>query len=241
MTSFAQRFRKHSWPRRVPQAHPARDWQLHNGGTRTFLDPAGHPDGPLWERDGAKLATFAASLYTAAADAGDVVVAENPAPSGRYPSAFDLPCWQKVSQRRDTLVIPMDLCEHGCGPVDAPEQRHRKRTWIVTNDPALSALARRCSQDHVHAPLRGTRPGARFSRCTEAGEYTWQFAQAIADTCAASARALGARFPHRARPATERASAKEQRWARQCHKRPSAVRGARGQGRRIARRPETRD
>ena len=81
------------------------DWQLHNGGTRTFLDPVGHPDGPLWERDGTKLATFAASLYTAAADAGDVVVAENPAPSGRYPSAFDLPCWQKVLRRRDTLVI----------------------------------------------------------------------------------------------------------------------------------------
>ena len=183
------------------------DWQLHNGGTRTFVDPVGHPDGPLWERDGTTLASFAASLYTAAANSGDIVVAENPAPSGRYPSAFDLPCWQKVLRRRDTLVVPMDLCEHGCGPVDAPDQRHRKRTWIVTNDPALSALSRRCSQDHVHAPLRGTRPGARFSRCTEAGEYTWQFAQAIADTCAASARALGARFPHRARPASARASA----------------------------------
>ena len=197
------------------------DWQLHNGGTRTFVDPVGHPDGPLWERGGTTLASFAASLYTAAANSGDIVVAENPAPSGRYPSAFDLPCWQKVLRRRDTLVVPMDLCEHGCGPVDAPDQRHRKRTWIVTNDPALSALSRRCSQDHVHAPLRGTRPGARFSRCTEAGEYTWQFAQAIADTCAASARALGARFPHRARPASARASAQTgggRQSYEQCHK-----------------------
>ena len=78
--------------------------------------------------------------YGAAAHTGDVVVAEYPAPSGRYPSVFDLPCWQRVLRRRDTLVTPMDLCEHGCGPVDAPEQRHHKRTWTVTNDPALSAL-----------------------------------------------------------------------------------------------------
>ena len=225
----------------------AYDWQLHNGGTRTFLDPVGHP-GPLWERDGAKLATFAAALYTAAADSGDVVVAETPAPSGHYPSAFDLPCWQKVLRRRDTLVVPMDLCEHGCGPVDAPEQRHRKRTWITTNDPALSALSHRCSQDHVHAPLRCTRPGARFSRCTEAGEYTWQFAQAIADTCAASARTLGkCPHPRGALPAPRstgnRAGKREgeRGGARQCHKRPPAVRGAGDQGGRIARGPEIWD
>ena len=215
------------------------DWQIHNGGTRTFQDPVGHPDGPQWEQDGTKLATFAASLYGTVADAGDVAVAENPAPSGRYPSAFDLPCWQRVLRRRDTLVIPMDLCEHGCGPIDAPDQRHRKRTWIVTNDPALSALARRCSQDHVHAPLRGTRPGARFSRCTEAGEYTWQFAHAIADTCAASARSLGARFAHRARPAHERAGAMKgggRRCKKQRHNQSEAttLRGTGGQGGRIS-------
>ena len=78
MTSFAQRSREHSWPRRVQRALPALHTGLSSspaarsvtgnsavhGGTRTFLDPVGHPDGPQWERDGTKLATFAASLYT---------------------------------------------------------------------------------------------------------------------------------------------------------------------------------
>eukprot|EP00972_Heterocapsa_arctica_P064775 9556993-Heterocapsa_arctica.AAC.1 len=63
----------------------------------------------------------------------------------------------------------MDLCEHGCGPPDLSETRHRKRSWIVTTDRALGILARHCSGEHDHTPLKGKRPGARLSRCTEAG------------------------------------------------------------------------
>ena len=139
------------------------DWMLRNGGTRTRACPQGSPDGPRWEQEGTELARFAAALFGAVADNGAVAWAENPAPSGRYPSAWDLAEWQAVLQRTDVAIIPIDLCEYGCGPPDAPALRHRKRTWVVTNDPAMGTVARRCSGQHDHLALTGRRPGARFS------------------------------------------------------------------------------
>ena len=135
------------------------DWQLHNGGTRSYIDPVGHPDGPLCERDGTTLASFAASLYTAAANSGDIVVAENPAPSGRYPSAFDFPCWQKVLRRRDTIVVPIWTC------ANMAAVRSTRLTSAIASAPGSSLTTQPCPPFHADAPrITSTRPCVALDR-----------------------------------------------------------------------------
>ena len=71
-------------------------WQKLNGGTRTWDQPQGQPGGPQREQEGKELCEFSAKLFTTAANAGDVPVAENLAPDALYPSAWAMPCWQKA-------------------------------------------------------------------------------------------------------------------------------------------------
>ena len=102
-------------------------WHLGRGGTRTKERSEGAPDCPRSDRDGNPLAAFSAALFVAAADSGSVVTAENPTPDGRYPSAWELPCGQKVLARADVLVVPLDQCEYGLGPVDQPAGCYRRQ------------------------------------------------------------------------------------------------------------------
>ena len=156
-------------------------WQLLNGGTRTFSEPLGQPGGPPSEAEGNLLAEFGADLFEAAADAGAVPVAENTAPDGRYPSAWETPRWQRVLRRDDVIVVPVDQCMFGHGPPDDLEARYRKRTWLVTVEPELRHLAQKCDGQHRHVPLAGRREGAARTRCAEAGAYPNDLCQAVAE------------------------------------------------------------
>ena len=65
------------------------------------------------------MANHAAELFEVAADHGSVPVAENTAPDGVYPKAWDLPSWKRVLARPDVVIIPTDMCEHYLQPLDA--------------------------------------------------------------------------------------------------------------------------
>ena len=79
------------------------DWQLQNGGTRTFTNPYGTGQGPLanTEEVGNCLSTFSAKYFEEMLNAGGFPVAESSAPSGRYPKQWDLPEWQAILSRED--------------------------------------------------------------------------------------------------------------------------------------------
>lgn len=62
------------------------DWQLQNGGSRTFDNPEGTGNGPLaaTEATGNELSNFAADYFETLLDAGGFPLVESSAPSGRY-------------------------------------------------------------------------------------------------------------------------------------------------------------
>ena len=142
-----------------------------NGGTRTPDTPEGSPSGPAWEIEGTQMAVFAGELFEVIADAGSLPTAEHPAPDGRYPKAYDLGIWRKILRRRDVLVVPVDQCEYGLSPADAsgPEERYRKRSWLVTCVRRLQEVARRCSGAHTHVELKGTDAVTGQKRTSDAG------------------------------------------------------------------------
>ena len=84
-------------------------------------------------------------------------------------------------------VIPWSFCAWGLQPVDGGRNEfHRKRTWgLAVRVPGLrDVLARACpgtSITHVHVACKGNRPGAKFSRCTEAGRYPQDFCRGLAE------------------------------------------------------------
>ena len=80
-------------------------WAIHNGGTRTRSCPGGKQGG-LTEAEvkGNAMAEFAAQLFEACLRTGKMVLCENPAPDGRYPKIWDLPCWQRLLQMRRPLA-----------------------------------------------------------------------------------------------------------------------------------------
>lgn len=82
------------------------DWQLQNGGSRTFGQPEGTGQGPLAaaEELGNNLSRFGARYFEAMLDAGGFPVAESSAPSGRYPKQWDLPEWKRVLSRSDGWI-----------------------------------------------------------------------------------------------------------------------------------------
>eukprot|EP00969_Alexandrium_andersonii_P010355 451680-Alexandrium_andersonii.AAC.1 len=64
---------------------------------------------------GNALCEFAAKLFATVADAGDIPIAENPAPDALYPSAWAMPCWQRLLKRKDVVIVPLEQCEYGQG------------------------------------------------------------------------------------------------------------------------------
>jgi hypothetical protein len=112
---------------------------------------------------------------------------ENPARTGRYPSLWDMPEWQSFQAHKDVEVIPWSFCAWGLQPVDGGRHEfHRKRTWgLAVRVPGLrDVLARPCpgvSGTHIHVACKGNRPGAKFSRCTEASCYPQEFCRGLAE------------------------------------------------------------
>eukprot|EP00435_Cladocopium_sp_Y103_P016273 s1669_g4.t1 len=162
------------------------DWQLQNGGTRTFDNPEGTGQGPHAQReaDGNCLSTFGATLFEKALDKGQFPVCESSAASGRYPKQWDLPIWRRILQRDDVDYIDFPMCAWGLGPPDAPDSFYVHKTRLVfpRHEPLRRILVRPCpgvGPRHKHVALKGARDGQQVTRCTEAGAYAWDFVKAV--------------------------------------------------------------
>ena len=110
--------------------------------------------------------------------------AESSGSSGRYPKQWDLPRWKKVLSRPDVDWVEFRMCAFGLGPPDEENAYYQHLTRVVfrRNAAIRAILSRRCpgvSPSHRHVGLKGSRPGSRVTRCTEAGVYCPQFVQAI--------------------------------------------------------------
>ena len=147
------------------------DWQLQNGGSRTFDQPAGTGQGPLAEAEelGNKLSRFGARYFEAMLDAGGFPVAESSAPSGRYPKQWDLPEWKKILSREDVTWADFPMCAFKLGPPDSDNEYYVHRTRVVfpTHRPLAVHLQRPCpgvGPNHRHVALKGCREGTRVTR-----------------------------------------------------------------------------
>ena len=162
------------------------DWQLSNGGSRTFELPQGSGTGPLaaTESLGNELSEFSAEYFLTALENDAFPVAESSGVSGRYPKQWDLPCWQPILARPDVDVVDFPMCAFGLGPPDQPDARYIHQTRVVfpKHPPLRRALSRLCpgvSPQHRHTPLKGSRDGSQVTRCTEAGAYAKEFIQVV--------------------------------------------------------------
>jgi len=129
---------------------------------------------------GNDLARFAAEMFAKSLDLGLFPVAESSAPSRnpnrRYPKMWDLTEWQEILGRPDVDFVDFPMCAYGLGPPDEPNAFYQHWTRLVFRKaPKMKQiLARQCpgvSASHRHIPLKGSRPGASVTRCTEAGVY----------------------------------------------------------------------
>ena len=178
------------------------DWQLENGGTRTFAQPEGTGEGPLGQREqeGNTLSTFSAELFEEALDHGHFPICESTAASGRYPKQWDLPAWRRVLGREDVDYIDFPMCPFGLGPPDDPTAFYVHKTRLVfpKHWPLRQVLLRQCpglSSKHRHVGLRsGQRQGQTVMRCTEAGAYAWEFVTTV--VAALQSSLGGAGFSH---------------------------------------------
>ena len=176
------------------------DWNLQNGGSRTFDKPVGFPTAK--EEVGNTLSIFGAQLFEKALDRGHFPIAESSGVSGRYPKQWNLPQWQRLLQRSDVDFLEVDMCAYGLGPLDAGDKPHfyRHRTGLAfPRHPGFrAALFRLCpglSDQHHHVPLQGCRPGTTVTRCTEAGVYAPQFAQAVVEALRSFVSVGGGKVP----------------------------------------------
>ena len=162
------------------------DWQIENGGTRTFEQPEGTGQGPFAARedDGNKLSTFAATVFEEVLDTGGFPICESSAASGRYPKQWDLPVWKQVLARPDVEYVEFPMCAFGLGPPGSEKEFYVHRTRVVfpRHEPLRQVLLRICpgvSAIHKHVALKGARVGQQVTRCTEAGAYAWDFVTTV--------------------------------------------------------------
>ena len=108
--------------------------------------------------DGNALADFTADVAEDCRRRGRTFIIENPASS----RLWALPAFARLG--RESGVLAVDL-HHCCFGGARP-----KRTRLLTNEPALRALARDCAGDHWHAPwgYRDDAGGWRFGTAEEA-------------------------------------------------------------------------
>lgn len=162
------------------------DWNIENGGSRTFAHPEGGHERPLTatEEQGNVLSEFGATYFETMLDAGGFPIVESSGVSGRYPKQWDLPAWKRVLQRPDVDYVDFPMCAFGLGPPDEENAFYRHNTRVVfpKHPPLKAALTRRCpgqGPNHRHIGLKGSRPGCPVTRCTEAGVYAKQFVDVV--------------------------------------------------------------
>ena len=101
---------------------------------------------------------------------------ENPAPSGRYPTFWDLGCHKRLKRNTDARAVAMDVCEwdhrldlRADAPEHAREVRVKHRTWWLVSKrlcPYAQLLGRLCTRRHAHFKLPGrvrTRAAGRYA------------------------------------------------------------------------------
>ena len=141
------------------------DFQLLNGGTRTFGQPSGTGERPD-EQQGNRFAEFAVDLCLRLHAAGREFCFESSAASGRYPKIWDLPCVRRLRKRAGAMVVPMHMCAWYLTSEECrPGEYHRKPTWWLVS-PGLYPwvrlfLLRKCpgvGPTHMHSQLKGSSP-----------------------------------------------------------------------------------
>lgn len=138
------------------------DWQLQNGGTRSFAEPEGTQQRSQKEEDGNTMANFAAEYFETMLDHGGFPVAESTGASGRYPKQWNLASWKRVLARPDVDYMEFRMCSFGLGPPDDPTAFYQHLTRVVypSHVPLREALNRRCpgvSHQHRHVALKKAR------------------------------------------------------------------------------------
>ena len=183
------------------------DWQLQNGGTRSFENPEGSDQRNQKEEDGNTLSNFAAEYFETMLDNGGFPVAESTGASGRYPKQWNLPSWKKLLARPDVDYMEFRMCAFGLGPPDDKTAFYQHMTRVVfpMHLPLREALNRRCpgvSAQHRHVPLKGSRPGILVTRCTEAGVYCPQFVEIVCSVLQNTLEVMvgGVRLPKTVQP-----------------------------------------
>ncbi len=183
------------------------DWQLQNGGTRSFENPEGSDQRNQKEEDGNTLSNFAAEYFETMLDNGGFPVAESTGASGRYPKQWNLPSWKKLLARPDVDYMEFRMCAFGLGPPDDKTAFYQHMTRVVfpMHLPLREALNCRCpgvSAQHRHVPLKGSRPGILVTRCTEAGVYCPQFVEIVCSVLQSTLEVMvgGVRLPKTVQP-----------------------------------------
>ena len=178
------------------------DWQLQNGGSRTFDNPEGTGEGPLAASEalGNTLSRYGAQYFEGMLNAGGFPVAESSAPSGRYPKQWDLPEWKRILSREDVTWVDFPMCAFRLGPPDNENEFYVHRTRVVfpAHRPLEVFLQRPCpgvGPRHRHVPLKGSRDGSQVTRCTEAGAYARDFVTGIVGILQATLVGGGSVFP----------------------------------------------
>ena len=124
-------------------------------GTRTAANPSGDGSDPM-EVEGNLHAAFVRDVCVAIIAAGGTFVVEHPDGSAMW----DLPAFRALRQHPSVIEVVLDQCRFGARaapPLGASTQGGliRKRTRLLTNNPAFMAVGRRCQGDHEHQQLRG--------------------------------------------------------------------------------------
>ena len=173
------------------------DFNLLNGGTRTFERPEGDPNRLTQsEEDGNLSCEFTRDLCLEAYLHDKEFVIENTMPTGRYPKLWDQPAMKRLQVTTGALFIPAHLCEWGLAPADQPTKRYRKGQWNLVS-PGVYAyallLARPCQRQHEHVPVKGGSAAGNYPRAREAQVYPPALCRAWAIVHTAALKGWGSR------------------------------------------------
>lgn len=151
------------------------DFNLLNGGTRTYDQPQGDSERRTQsEIQGNLFCDFTCDLCLEAYNHDKEFVVENTMPTGRYPKLWDQPAMQRLQKATGALFVPAHLCEWGLSPPDQPDKRYKKGQWNLVS-PGIYAyallLARPCQRNHQHEQVKGSAPTGGYPRTREAQVY----------------------------------------------------------------------
>ncbi|CAK9068985.1 unnamed protein product, partial [Durusdinium trenchii] len=134
------------------------DFNILNGGTRSFSSPEGGPHPTASEQEGNYFCDLTCRMRESLYHHDKEFILESSMPSGRYPKIWDQPAIQRLQQSTGALIVPTHLCEWGSAPTDRPEMRYKKGQWnLVSPGLYLHALllSRRCQGQHRHMDVKG--------------------------------------------------------------------------------------